>query len=154
MKTLRSLAIASFFLAPAGLILALPSASRADDGFRISYSAGAHDAYAVTVALGHLVGVHVGYEQPHRAKHRKPYVSHETRWHYAYRVPRRDHVHDGHCGHRARVGKRAHIDHHDFYWPARVFSVRPEHTKQHVATEHRRQHRKQARMHRSRYYRE
>ncbi len=154
MKTLRSLAIASFFLAPAGLILALPSASRADDGFRISYSAGAHDAYAVTVALGHLVGVHVGYEQPHRAKHRKPYVSHETRWDYAYRVPRRDHLHDGDCGHRARVGKRAHIDHHDFYWPARVFSVRPEHTKQHVATEHRRQHRKQARMHRSRHYRE
>lgn len=151
MKTLRSLAIASCFLAPAGLILALPSAGRADAGFRVSYSTGAHDAYVITVALGHLVGVHVGHAQPRFSRHRKPYVRHETRWHYAYRVPRWDHVHDGHCGHQVRVSQRAHIDHYRFYWPGHVFSVRPEHTQQHVATEHRRQHRKQARMHRSRH---
>ncbi len=154
MKILRSLAIASFFFAPAGLILALPSVGRADDSFRVSYSAGAHDSFAVTVALGHLVGIHVGHKHPRVSKHRSPYVSHETRWHYAYRVPHRDHVHDGHCGHRVRVGKRADIDQYHFYWPGRVFSVRPEHTKQHVAVQHRRQHQKQARMHRSWHYRD
>ena len=145
MKTLRSLAIVSFCFAPA----AVPFASRADDGFRVSYSAGLHDSRSVTVALGHLIGVHVGHEHPHRYNHRRPYVTHETHWNYAARVQRRHHLHDAHCRHSVRYGKRLIGGDPHVHWTRIVFRLRPEHTQQHVKQHHRRHHRDRARGHRS-----
>ena len=153
MKILRSFAMASFFFVPAGLILTTPSTGRADEGFLVSYSSGPHDSRVVTVALGHLIGIHVGHDHPHRYKHRKPYVSHETSWHYSYRVPQWHHVHSRHCGHRVRYGHPILVGDYDVHLTPKVFTVRPEQTEQHVKKHHRRHFREHARKHRSRHHR-
>ncbi len=126
MRILRSFVTASFFFVPAGLILTTPSTGRADEGSRVSYSSGPHDSRAVTVALGHLIGIHVGHDHPHRYKHRKPYVSHETSWHYSCRVPQAHHRHSRHCGHRLRYGHPIPVGDLRVHRTQKVFRVRPQ----------------------------
>ena len=148
MKILRSFAMASFFFVPAGLILTTPSTGRADEGFRVSYSSGPHDSRVVTVALGHLIGIHVGHDHAHRYKHRRPYVSHETSWHYSYRVPQWHHVHSQRRGHRVRYGHSVLVGDPHVQLTRKVFRVRPEHQHQ-LKKHHRRHPREHARKHRS-----
>jgi len=92
MKSIRFCAI-GFSFVTAGLILVAPSLSQAHDGFSVVYTSGSHDRHALTLSLGHLVGLRIGHDQPHPRAHRRPRVAHATPRH---------HAHDSRCGHLRR----------------------------------------------------